>query len=35
MYNSQSINKRLRNFAKENDIPNVERARGILAQICD
>jgi predicted nucleotidyltransferase component of viral defense system len=30
MYNSQSINERLRNFAKENNISNVERARVIL-----
>lgn len=30
MYNTQSINERLRNFARENNIPNVERARVIL-----
>jgi predicted nucleotidyltransferase component of viral defense system len=30
MYNSQSINERLKNFAKKNNISNVERARVIL-----
>lgn len=30
MYNTQSINERLRNFARDNNIPNVERARVIL-----
>ena len=30
MYNAQSINQRLKNFAKANSISNIERVRVIL-----